>query len=192
MIRSTLRAVLAAASLFVVSPAFAHHGVIHTGCPVGQTFTLGEMSVTGAFARATPKGAQSAGAYLTVSNAGTVGDTFMGATTAAASDAALHSMGMKGNVMQMAPVEGGLEVPPGGSVVLSPMGYHLMLTGMEQPFVEGQCIEMVLHFAKAGDLPIQLNIGGMAQDTPPDAAPSEMPSHDMSGMDMGDMSSMAM
>lgn len=174
--------------------AFAHKGVIHTGCPAGQTFTAGDVTVTGAWLRATPKGAKSAAAYLVVSNTGAAPDTLIGATSEAASDISLHSMTMDGNMMKMAPVEGGLEVPAGGSVALSPMGFHVMMTGMEQPFVEGQCVEMTLHFATAGDIKIELNIGSLTQDGPPtgDASAPSMPmDHDMSGMDMGS-SSMAM
>jgi len=53
-----------------------------------------------------------------------------------------------------------------------------MLTGLSAPFVEGQCLGMVLHFAKAGDLNIELNIGSITQNGPPAATPgvSIMPS----------------
>ncbi len=37
--------------LFTV-PAFAHEGMLHDGCPAGQTFSAGDISVTGAFSRA--------------------------------------------------------------------------------------------------------------------------------------------
>jgi copper(I)-binding protein len=190
-------AALAALLVLSAAPAaFAHKGVIHTGCPTGQRFTSGAIAVTGAWLRATPKGAKSAGAYLSVANTGTASDTLLGATSEAASDISLHSMTMDGDMMKMAPVEGGLEVPAGGSVALAPMGYHLMMVGMEQPFVEGQCVEMTLHFATAGDLKIQLNIGSLTQDGPPTGEgvtpDASMPmDHDMSGMDMGS-SSMAM
>jgi copper(I)-binding protein len=179
-----LAALLIASS---ASLASAHHGVLHKGCPTGQSFTSGPVTVAGAYVRATPPNAQAAGAYLTLTNAGSDPVTFTGAASEAATDIAIHSMAMKGGVMEMAPVEGGLAIPPGGSVALEPMGYHLMLTGMEQPFVEGQCIEMVLHFDKAADLPIQLNIGGFAQDVPPDGT-TALPSD--GGHDMRDMSSM--
>ena len=181
-----LRSAALAAILLALSTsfAFAHHGVVHTGCPTGQVFTQGDITVTGAFLRATPKGAQSAGGYLTISNAGSAPDTMTGATTEAATDALLHTMNMNGSVMEMAPMAGGLALPPGSTVALSPMGDHLMLTGMEQPFVTGQCVQMVLHFAKAGDLPIELTIGGPGQMTPPtgDTPPASMPPMDMSGM----------
>lgn len=187
------RSAAVAALILVAAPslAFAHHGVIHTGCPTGQTFTAGDITVSGAFVRATPKGAQSAGGYLTISNAGSAAVTFTGASSEAASAVDIHSMAMNGDVMEMKPVEGGLAVPAGGSVTLDPMGYHLMLTGMEQPFVEGQCVEMILHFATAGDLPIELNIGGMAQRVPPTGeGMTSAPMDDMSGMDMSSMEGM--
>ena len=105
------------------------------------------------------------------------------------SDVSIHQMKMNGNVMEMSAVEGGLPVPAGGTVSLDPMGYHLMLTGMTAPFVEGQCLEMTLHFAQAGDIKVQFNIGGYAQKVPPaDGTPA--PSMDMSGMEMSSMSSM--
>jgi copper(I)-binding protein len=159
-------------------------------CATGQSFTQGDITVSGAFVRATLKGAQSAGGYLTISNKGAAPDTFTGASSGAATDIDIHSMKMNGQVMEMAPVAGGLEVPAGGSVSLDPMGYHLMLTGFSQPFVQGQCVAMVLHFAKAGDLPVQFNVGGIAQKTPPGAgtAPSGGVSVMPSGsMDMGSM-----
>ncbi|MEP7241783.1 MAG: copper chaperone PCu(A)C [Devosia sp.] len=183
-------AALAALLCISAGPAFAHNGVVHTGCPYGQVFTVASITVTGAFTRATPKGAPSAGAYFVIANTGAEADTLVGASSLAAHDITLHSMAMDGSVMQMAPVEGGLAIPPGGSVALAPMGYHLMLTGMEQPFVEGQCVQMTLHFAKAGDLAIELNIGALGSTTAPSGKPDGAPSmdHDMSGMEA--MSSM--
>ncbi len=67
------------------------------------------------------------------------------------------------------------------------MGYHLMFTGMSQPFVKGQCIEITLHFAAAGDLPVQLNIGGHGQNAPPDAS-NGVPVNSSGGADMSSMS----
>ena len=183
-----LRLAALAALLLTTVPALAHEGVIHTGCPTGQSFTVGGLTVSGAFVRATPKAAQSAGAYLSVSNTGPDADTLTGATSEAATDIALHLMKMNGNVMEMSAVDSGLAIPAGGGASLDPMGYHLMMTGMSQPFVEGQCVQMTLHFAKAGDLPIELNIGSFSQTVPPDA------SSGVSVMSSGamDMSSMSM
>jgi hypothetical protein len=181
-----LRIAALAALLLVSAPVLAHEGVIHTGCPTGQSFTAGGITVTGAFTRATPKAAQSAGAYLSISNSGAEADTLTGASSEAATDIALHLMKMNGNVMEMLAVEGGLTIPAGGSASLDPMGYHLMMTGMGQQFVEGQCVEMTLHFAKAGDLPIELNVGSFSQATPP--ASSGVSVMSSGAMDMSSMS----
>lgn len=182
-------AAAAFAGLLATAPASAQSDLVEAGCPTGQSFTTGPLTVTGAYARATPKGAQSAGAYFSVVNAGTAPDTLVGASSGAATDIALHEMKMTGNVMEMDALPGGLAIPAGGSVSLDPMSDHLMLTGMTAPFLEGQCLKLVLHFAKAGDLPIELNIGSLGQSAPPvGSGASAMPS----AMDMGGMSSMAM
>jgi periplasmic copper chaperone A len=167
------------------TPAFAHKGVLHDGCPTGQSFNTGLVTVSGAFVRATPPGARAAGAYLTLTNTGNEADTLTSVHSEAASEVSIHSMSIEDGVMKMAPVEGGLSVIPGEVLKLEPMGYHLMLTGMEQPFAEGQCVEMTLDFDKAGPLKVQFNIGGMAQDVPPDgtgAAPMGHDMHEMSSM----------
>jgi copper transport protein len=183
MSRSSSLAAIVASSLMLSAPqpALAQSGLLDS-CATGQMFAAGDISVTGAFVRATPKGAQSAGGYLTLRNSGSAADTFTGASSGAASDVTLHQMKMKGTVMEMAAVEGGLEVPAGGTVALEPMGYHLMLTGMPAPLVEGQCVQMVLHFAHAGDVPIELNIGSRAQMVPPGGDSDPSMEMDMSGM----------
>ena len=51
---------------------------------------------------------------------------------------------------------------------------------------------MVLHFAKAGDLPIELNIGSLTEMSAPSAAPAgDASSMDMQGMDMSGMDGMS-
>lgn len=100
----------ALASLSVVTVAVAQSDLVATGCPSGQSFAAGPITVTGAYARATPKGAPSAGAYFTVANTGAAPDTLLGANSGAASDLALHEMKMNGNVMEMDPLAGGLAI----------------------------------------------------------------------------------
>lgn len=192
MIHPLTRAATAGAILAALTaPGFAHNGVVHTGCPYGQSFTVQGLTVSAAFIPAVPKGAPTAAAYLEIANSGSSSDTFTGATSLAG-DIGLHQMTNDNGVMHMAPVEGGLAVPAGGSVSLDPMGYHLMMTGMTQPFIEGQCVQMTLHFAHAGDLPIELNIGPMGSRTAPTAGPSAgaLGPSSMPGMDMDAMSSM--
>jgi copper(I)-binding protein len=172
--------------LLATNPALAHKGVLHEGCPTGQSFNSGLVTVSGAFLRATPPNAKSAGAYLSLFNHGNETDTLLAVHSEAAANVAIHAMSMEGDVMKMAPLEGGLSVLPGETVTLEPMGYHLMLTGMEQPFVEGQCVEMVLEFDKAGPVTVQFNIGSLTQGE----APTGEMTAPMAEHDMDDMSSM--
>ncbi len=169
--RTTFRAALAATLLLAVTPglAVAHEGLLHEGCDPAATFTSGPITVSGAFTRAMPPNAPSAGGYLTINNAGTMPDRLLGATSEAAGAVDLHEMKMEGEMMKMAPVAGGLEIPAGGSVSLVPgNGYHLMLTNIGVPFEEGQCVEVTLKFEAAGELPVVLSIGPVTASAPPE------------------------
>jgi copper transport protein len=181
-----------ASSMLLTAPVAAQQGLLPS-CPLGQSFIAGAITVSGAYARATPPAAQSAGAYLSISNSGDADDILLSASTPAAADAMLHSTKMNGQVMEMAPMPDGLKVPAHGSAALDPMHAHLMMTGMSAPFVQGQCLEMVLHFANAGDLPIQVVVGSFGQRGPvlgdPAAAPASSEGT-TGGMSMDDMSSM--
>ncbi|RYE09349.1 MAG: copper chaperone PCu(A)C [Hyphomicrobiales bacterium] len=173
-----------AALLALSTPSFAHNGLVHGGCAVGQTFSANGISVSGAFTRAMLPNAGAAGGYLSIDNAGAEADTLTGASSQAAAIVEVHQMKMEGDVMKMAAVEGGLEIPAGGSVALEPMGYHLMFMQIDVPFKEGDCVEVTLHFAKAGDVPVVLNIGSVAQKEP------VMDHGDHGDHDMSDMSEM--
>jgi periplasmic copper chaperone A len=139
----------------------------------GGAFAQGTaVQVTDAWARATPGGAQTAAAYVTITS--TAGDRFTGASTPAAQKAELHTMTMDGNVMKMRQVDS-IDLPAGKTVTLKPGGYHIMLTGLAQPLTEGQTFPLTLTFDKAGAREINVTvqkIGSMGPGTP------------MPGMDM--------
>jgi copper(I)-binding protein len=181
-----LRLAAAAAILLLSSlPAAAHHGLVHEGCPVGQQFAAGDITVTGAFTRAMLPGAPAAGGYMTISNTGSSADTLTGATSEAASSLEVHTMSMVDGVMNMSALPEGLEIPAGGVVALDTRNYHLMMTGIKVEFVEGECVEVTLHFAVAGDLKVVLNIGSVAASEPPAGGHNmhDMPEHEMSSME---------
>ena len=50
----------------------------------------------------------------------------------------------------------------------------MMFMGIATPFKDGECVEVTLTFAHAGNVPVVLAIGGVAADAPP--------MHDMKGM----------
>lgn len=124
----------------------------------GAAAKLGDLEITSGWARATLPGQKAAGAYLIISNAGTAADKLIGAASPSADKTEIHTMEIVNDVMTMRPVEGGLEIPAGGSVELKPGGYHIMFMGISEPFAEGTAIPVELQFETAGDVALELPV----------------------------------
>ncbi|MDH3472584.1 MAG: copper chaperone PCu(A)C [Rhodospirillales bacterium] len=127
---------------------------VSTGIP--GAVAAGELAVTGAWARASLGTAKSGAVYLTVENRGAAADRLIAAETPAASRAALHTHIMEEGVMKMRPVEGGIEIPAGGSAVLAPGGLHVMLMGLAAPLEEGARFPLTLTFEQAGPVTVEV------------------------------------
>ncbi len=117
-----------------------------------------QVVVSGGWARATPKGAKVAGAYVTIANGGSKDDVLLGGRFDVADRAEVHDMTMTDGVMRMRHLEQGLEIPAGGSVELRPGGLHLMLMGLKKPLLPGDAIKGVLTFRDAGDVAVTLPV----------------------------------
>jgi copper(I)-binding protein len=118
--------------------------------------TVGDLTVTEAWARATPPGAVTAAGYLTIANNGVADDRLLSVTTAVAEIGELHAMTMTDGRMTMRPLEDGLVVPAGATVVLRPGAAHLMFVGVGDGLVEGTLVEITLTFATAGAVTVNL------------------------------------
>lgn len=128
------------------------------------------------WSRPTPPAARTAVGYLTVVNRGSRPDRLDAVSSPVADKVEIHSMSMAGGVMRMRPVEGGLPVPAGGSLVLGPEGDHLMFIGLKRSFQARDSIPVVLVFQHAGPVRAQLRV-----EAPQDAkAGMAMPGMDMS------------
>lgn len=138
----------------------------------------GDVQITGAWARATPGGAQTAAAYLTLESP--AGDRLVGAATPAAQKAEFHVMSMDNGVMKMRLTEG-VDLPPGQKVMLKPGGYHIMLSGLSKPLVDGQSFPLTLDFAKAGERQVTVSVQKVGAMGPGDAMGGNM---NMPGMNM--------
>jgi len=137
---------------FSAAFAAALSTALFAGAVLAQT---GEVQITAAWARATPGGAQAAAAYVTLESP--AGDRLTGVSTPAAEKADIHEMSMDNGVMKMRPVEG-VDLPPGQKVTLKPGGYHIMLTGLAKPLVEGQSFPLTLDFAKGGARQVTVSV----------------------------------
>jgi copper(I)-binding protein len=87
---------------------------------VAAEVTVGQLTISGAFARATLPNAPVAGGFLTIVNAGNEADRLIAASTPVAGESQLHEMKMEGDVMKMAQLPDGIEVPAGATVTLAP------------------------------------------------------------------------
>jgi len=114
-----------------------------------------DVEIKNAWARATPGGAQTAAAYVTIE--APAGDRLTGISTPAAQKADIHSMTMDNGVMKMRQVDG-LDLPAGKEVTLKPGGYHIMLTGLAKPLEAGQSFPLTLSFAKAGAQEVTVSV----------------------------------
>ncbi len=121
-------------------------------------------TVTQAWARATAPGVDVGAAYMTLQG-GAQADELVSASTARASMVHLHTVEDSGGVAKMRAVEG-VPVPAGQRVVLAPKGTHVMLMGLTKPLVAGETFPLELHFAKAGDLTVEVAVRAAGTDSP--------------------------
>jgi periplasmic copper chaperone A len=133
---STFRATShSAAALFALSLLQLSVSPVHA-----EDYKVGSIQISQPWARATPKGASAAAAYMTVTNSGTTAQHLNCVSSDAAVECQIHEMSMDGGVMKMRPLQGGLEVKPGETVALKPGSFHVMLVGLKQPLQAGQSI----------------------------------------------------
>lgn len=145
-------------------PAAAICGLALIASPA---FAAQTVAVSDAWVRATPNGATTAAAYLTVTNKGSAPDRLIGGDSPAARTVQVHEMSMSNGVMHMGEVKGGAVIAPGGVLKLQPGGWHLMLIGLKAPLAAGSTVSVTLRFEKAGAIKLTLPVkaapmGGMA------------------------------
>jgi periplasmic copper chaperone A len=121
------------------------------GAPArAEEVKAGDLVITEAWTRATPKGAKIGGGYLTIENKGTAPDRLIGSSADIAGSVQVHEMSMDKGVMKMRPLENGLAIEPGKTVKLTPGGYHLMMMDLKSPLKKGDKLPITLEFEKAG------------------------------------------
>jgi copper(I)-binding protein len=102
------------------------------GAPArAEEVKAGDLVITEAWTRATPKGAKIGGGYLTIENKGTAPDRLIGGSADIAGSVQVHEMSMDKGVMKMRPLENGLAIEPGKTVKLAPGGNHLMMMDLK-------------------------------------------------------------
>lgn len=101
------------------------------------------ITVKNAWARASAPGRTITAAYLTIESSRPL--TLYKVTSPAAGAVEMHTMNMKGDVMEMHQVEG-IAVKPGAPAKLEPGGLHLMLIDLKKPLKAGDTVDLALSF----------------------------------------------
>lgn len=140
--------ILGAVMLALAVPGHAHD------------FAKGDLRIGHPWTRATASGQKVAAGYLEIVNTGKLADRMIGASTPAAERIELHVVGLEGEVMRMREVKS-LEIPAGGRMELKPRGPHLMIMGIKRAFRKDERIPVTLRFEQAGEVAIELLVGGI-------------------------------
>ena len=113
----------------------------HSGTP--------QISISGAWSRATVAGQSSAAAYFSVTNKGD-GDDRLLSVSAPMGKAMLHSTTItEQGVMEMRPMKD-LPVPAHSTVTLKPGGMHVMIMNVKKPLQAGDSYNLQLRFDRSG------------------------------------------
>ena len=99
-------------------------------------------------------------AYFVINNQGR-NDRLVGASSPVAKSAGLHLSRMEGGIMKMRPLDA-VEVRSGVATSFEPSGRHVMLTGLKRPLKAGEVFPLVLDFANAGPVKVQVRVKGTA------------------------------
>ena len=117
--------------------------------------SLAQVKVDQAWARPTVPGQQGGGGFLSLTSVS--GDRLVGGSTPLAQRFELHTMAMKGDVMEMRQVDA-IELPAGKTVELKPGGLHVMFIGLKQPLALGSKVPVTLKFEKAGEVKVEFDV----------------------------------
>ncbi|MCA0302786.1 MAG: copper chaperone PCu(A)C [Proteobacteria bacterium] len=136
------------------TPVFAHD------------YKVGSLEISHPWTRATAPTAKAGGGYVVITNKGATADRLVAAESNASQKVEIHEMKMDGNVMRMRELAGGLEIPPGGSVMLKPGGYHIMFMELKAPLAKGNKVPVTLVFEKAGKVDVDFAVQDMGSAEP--------------------------
>ena len=125
----------------------------------------GDIVIVSPWARATPKGAEVGGGYLTIENNGSAPDRLTGGTADFAT-VELHEMKTQNGVMTMRELKNGVNIPAHGAIRLAPGGDHIMFAHLKRPLVKGEKIRVTFNFEHAGAIEVEFPVEGLGASGP--------------------------
>lgn len=133
-----------ALALLLGAPAAAHE------------FAAGALTIDHPVIYAGPPTAKAAAGYMTIRNGGDDSDRLTAVSLTGAT-AEIHRSQMRDGVMTMEEVAD-IEIPAGGAARLAPGGLHVMILGLPEGPAEGDRIEAILMFERAGEVEVTFNV----------------------------------
>lgn len=94
---------------------------------------------------------------MTVVNEGET-DRLVSASCPAAGAVEIHAIRVKGPVLEMRKLDGGLVIPPANRQILKPRGYHLLMSGLASPLTAGDKLPITLVFGNAGSVTVDFAV----------------------------------
>lgn len=146
MFRREFLAAAAAFAAYAANPALA------------DDVKLGNLTVSGAFARASPMMAQAGAGFMIITNAGEA-DKLVAAKSDISEVVELHTHIEENGMKAMRKVDF-IDVPANGSVELKPGSYHVMFINLKERLQQGATVNVTLTFEKAGDVAVTLPVMG--------------------------------
>lgn len=123
-----------------------------------EPVTVGDLTISGYWTRATLPNQRVGGGYLVVQNAGSDDDRLVAVTSPVTERSEIHEMAVENDVMTMRRLDDGIAIPAGESIALEPGGYHLMFQDLSEGFVEGETVSVTLEFENAGEVTLDLPV----------------------------------
>lgn len=146
MKRREFLAAAAACAVFAAFPALA------------DDVKLGNLTISGAFARASPMMAQAGAGFMLISNAGEA-DKLVAAKSDVSEVVELHTHIEENGMKAMRKVDF-IDVPANGAVELKPGSFHVMFIKLKGELKEGSEVEATLVFEKAGEVAVKMPVKG--------------------------------
>jgi len=144
--------------VFVTAAIFIVATLLVAGAAGAHEYKVGAIDIGHPWSRPTPKDANIAGGYLTITNKGKTADRLIGGTSPAANQIEVHEMVDVDGMAKTRPVANGIEIKPGKTVELKPGALRIVLLGLKEPLQVGQKIKGTLVFEKAGPVDIIYNV----------------------------------
>ena len=152
------RFLAAMATVAIMAGALLAASALHAEDPAA-----GPIKITEPWVRPTIGNAPISAAYLTITNQASDDDLLVSVAVEAAKKVELHNVITEGDITKMRKIEGGIAIPAGQTVVLKPGTMHIMLMGLDGKLKDGDKLDLVLTFAKAGELALSAPVGMMDQ-----------------------------